>query len=365
MRMTKPVRFHRTALVNLLNTSWDEMWLVSPRIDAAAVALLLPVLKASGGRVRVLTHLDVSWAAAGEVDLAAVQALRDLPGCEVRHLADLEACIYAALPGKALVTSAPLTMAGLDGSHACGTWVDDSRELLPDLEAWWGEAAVLTESDWADLAVGTSLRMEARSLGEEIGRLGSFVRVSVRGSRRSRRLDPREYGVPVGLWGQAVRPVEVALYRLDEVVRAKDELEAVLAERGLEWRGYYLVPRSFLDREWPRIFAARNKRLRERLLSPEGREDLKRQLAEARRELEAFFGEIYPRAETGDVPAEVWIRNQVNRVLDEVQDEAVLAESGLEYRVLLLQPEDERSVAEIRELLQDPKLRSVQLTFQI
>lgn len=363
--MTKPVRFHRTALLNLLRTSWDEVWLVSPRIDAGAASLLLPALKAGSSRVRVLTRLDVSWAAAGEVDLAAVQALRELPGCEIRHLPDLDACIYAAVPGQALVTSAPLTMAGLDGSHSFGMQLEDSREVLPELEQWWDEAAVLTESDWADLAVGASLRMEARSLGEEIARVGAFVRVSVRGSRRSRRLDPREYGVPAGLWGQAVRPVEVALYRLDEVVRAREELEAVLAERGLEWRGYYLVPRGFLDREWPRIFAARNKRLRERLLSPEGREDLKRQLDEARRELEAFFGEIYPKAETGDVPPEIWIRNQVNRVLDEIQDEAVLAESGLEYRVLLLQPEDERSVAEIRELLQDPKLRSVQLTFQI
>lgn len=363
--MTKPVRFHRTALVQLLRTSWDEVWLVSPRIQAEAAALMMPFLKARGGRIRVLTRLDVAWAAAGEVDLAAVQALRNLPGCEVRHLADLDACIYAAVPGTALVTSAPLTLDGLDGTHCCGTWVDDSQELFPDLQQWWDEAAVLTEPEWADLAVQTSLRMESRSLGEEIGRVGAFVRVSVRGSRRSRRLDPREYGVPAGLWGQAVRPVEVALYRLDDVVRAKEELEAVLAERGLEWRGYYLVPRGFLERDWPRIFAARSTQLRERLLSPEGRENLKRQLAEARRELEAFFAEIYSRAETGDAPAEVWIRNQVNRVLDEIQDEAVLEESGLEYRVLLLQPEDERSVAEIRELLQDPKLRSVQLTFQI
>lgn len=363
MRMTNPVQFHRTALIDLLRGSWQEVWLVSPSMDAEAVSLLLPYLK--GGRVRVLTRLDPSWIAAGQVDLVAVQTLRSLPECEVRCLAGVAACIYAAAPGPAVVSSAPLTMEGLDGSHLYGLELDSSQDVLADLERWWDEASVLSEQDWADLAMQTSLRMEARSLGEEIRRVGAFVRISLRGSRRSRRLDPREFGVPVALWGQSVRPVEVALYRLDEVVRARNELEAVLAEHGLEWRGYYLVPRGFLDREWPQIFETRNRQLREQLRSESCKENLRRQVENARRELEAIFADMYPRAGTAEEPAEVWVRNQVERVLNEVEADAVLEETGLEYRVLTLEPEDARSVAEIRELLQDPKLRSVQLTFPI
>jgi hypothetical protein len=213
--------------------------------------------------------------------------------------------------------------------------------------------------------VETSQRLEARTLGDEIARVGGFVRVAMRGTRRTRRLDPREFGVPEGEWGRAVRPVEVALYKLDEVIRAKDDLDALLAENGLEWNGYYLVPRRFLEHEWPRLFANRERQLKERLNSPDGRAALKSQLSQARRELEAFFGELYPRADSQGMTSEVWIDMQATRVLTETVSSTFLEESGLEYRVLTILPEDPRSVEELQRLLQDPKLRSVQLTFHI
>jgi len=363
--MAKPVRFHRTVLMELVRAPWQELWLVSPRIEAGAVATLLPHLEAGSGAIRVLTRLDPEGSLNRDPDLAGVGALRSLPHCEIRHLPDLEASVYAAVPGRAVVTAAPLTMDGLDGPYQMGVELPDSGVVLADLQRWWEEGRLLSEREWTDLADQVRLTRESRSLGEEIRRVGAFVRVSIRGSRRTRRLDPREYGVPVSLWGQALRPVEVILYRLEDVIRTKQELEAVLAEHGVEWRGYYLVPRTFLNREWPRIFETRARQLQERLRSPEGREAFRRQLAEARRELEAYFAEIYPRAETGGAPAEEWIRDQVLRVLAEAQEEQVLEESGLEYRVVTLVPEDARSIAEIRQLLQDPKLRSVQLTFHI
>jgi hypothetical protein len=362
--MVETVRFHRKTLLDLSRAPWTEFWIAAPRIDSDAVTLLLPHLRREGVRIRVLTCLDLKRVATGKVDLGALQLLRSLPGCEVRHLPELAACVYAAGPyGPALVTGASLTMDGLDGAFTLGTLTADGTEAVADLNAWWQAARVLDDEAWANLAVETSQQLEARTVGQEIARVGAFVRVTMHGTRRSRRLDPREFGVAEGDWGRAVRPAEVLLYKLDDVTRAKDDLEAVLAENGLEWNGYYLVPRHFLERDWPRLFAARERQLKERLRSPERQAALKQQLRQAQQELEAFFGEIYSRAETGDTAAEAWVSMQATRVLTEAVTGSILEESGLEYRVLTILPEDGRSVEEIQRLLQDPKLRSVQLTF--
>jgi len=364
--VAETVRFHRKALTDLVRGPWTQFWIAAPEIHGDALALLLPYLSRNGASVRVLTSLIPSRVADGKVDLDALQALRSLPNCEVRSLAALASCLYAAGPdGPALVTGAPLTLDGLDSDRAYGVLVDASAPVLADLESWWAVARPYGPADWTALALETSQRLEARSLNDEIGRIGAFVRVSVRGTRRTRRLDPKEFGVAAGDWGRLVRPVEFAMYKLDDVIRAKDDLEAVLADRGLEWNGYYLVPRHFLEHEWPRLFAAREKQLRDRLQSEEGKAVLKAQLGQARRELEAFFGEIYQRAATGDMPAETWIDVQVTRLLTETLSSTVLEESGLEYRVLTILPEDPRSVDELQRLLQEPKLRSLQLTFHI
>jgi hypothetical protein len=360
------VPFHRSSLLELLRTNWLDLWLVTPRISGDAIALILPLLQRTGGRIRVLTRLDADRLANGKVDLLALQELRALPNCEVRNIAELTACLYAAGPnGPALISNAPLTLAGLESDFALGAWLPDGTSAIATAERWWSIATPVTDALWADLAVDTSLRLESRSLGEELATVGAFVRISVRGTRRTRRLDPKEFGAAEGDWGRAVRPVEVALYKLDEVIRAKEDLEGVLAEHGVEWNGYYLVPRQFLDRDWPRLFAAREKQLRDRLASAEGKALLKQQLAQARRELIAFFGEIFNRVETGGMEATLWVETQTTRILAETVSETILQESGLDYRVLSILPEDSRSVEELQQLLQDPKLRSVQLTFNL
>ena len=364
--MVQTVRFHRKALLELTRSPWTIAWVAAVRISADAVSLLLPNLRRPGARIRVLTCLDPGRVAEGQLDMAALQMLRTLPGAEVRHLPELAACVYAFGPeGGALVTGTPLTLEGLDNQHTYGTLLADPAPVMADLQQWWAEAHPFDDEAWALLAMETSQRLEARTLGEEVARVGGFVRVAMRGTRRTRRLDPREFGVPEGEWGRAVRPVEVALYKLDEVIRAKDDLDEILAQHGLEWNGHYLVPRHFLERDWPRLFAARERQLKERLQSADGQAALKSQLSQARRELEAFFGEIYPRAESQGMQAEVWVDMQATKLLADTVTATILEDSGLEYRVLTILPQDPRSVEEVQRLLQDPKLRSVQLTFQI
>lgn len=362
--MEATLRLQRSALTQLVRSDWTEFWVVAPRLGAGGVELLLPHLKRPGARVRVLTYLTASRLADGEVDIGALQELRDLPNCEVRSLTGLTACIYAAGPdGPALVTGAGLRLPELEADFGAGVLLNSPAQILREVEGWWAGAIPLTDYRWVQMLEEASRRIEARSLGQELARVGAFVRVSVRGTRKSRRLDPREYGAAAGEWGRAVRPVEVALFKLDEVVRAREELERVLAEKGLEWNGQYLVTRQFLEHDWPRIFAARERQLRERLASPEGQAALKAQIALARLELEAFFAELYSRVEAPGMDAPTWIETQVTRLLTETVTDTVLAESGLEYRVLSVLPEDQRSIEELGRLLQDPRLRSVQLTF--
>jgi len=362
--MADIVRMHRQTLSQMLRSDWTEFWIATPRISADATALLLPLLRRPGARVRVLTDVDAAGLAAGRVEYMALEALRSLPDCEVRSLPELGSSLYMAGPaGPALVTAATLSVADLDSDHILGVLLPDGGALAEQYERWWEAAGRAMVPGWVHLAAAASQQQGARALGDEIARVGAFVRVSVRGTRRTRRLDPREFGAPDGDWGRLVRPVEVALYKLDDVIRAREDLEEVLAEHGLEWNGYYLVPRHFLDRDWPRLFEARERQLRERLNSPEGQASLKTQLAQTRRELEAFFAELFPRVQTQGQDATTWIEVQVTRVLTEAMTDTVLQDSGLEYRVLTILPEDVRSVGEIARLLQDPKLRSVQLTF--
>lgn len=362
--MARTIRLQRTALLHVARGPWEVLWLASPCLDLAGVRLLLPLLERRRGEVRLLTDLSSERVAAGEVEAAAVDALRGLPGCSIRSFTGLAACFYVAAPGgPALVSSAPLLLAAMDSPAGLGAMLAQPEEVLGQLSELWETAQSLSDRSWSEMVREAEVLSEGRSMGREIARVGAFVRVSVRGTRRTRRLDPREFGAAEGDWGRAVRPVEVALYRLDEVVRAREELERLLAEKGLEWNGHYLVPRHFLEREWPRLFASREQQLRERLTSPEGHASLKAQLTQARQELEAFFAELFSRVPEPGLDAPRWIDQQVTRVLAETVADSVLAESGLEYRVLTLIPEDERSREELARLLQDPKLRSVQLTF--
>lgn len=362
--MARTIRLQRTALLHIARGPWEVLWLVSPRLDLAAVRLLLPLLERREGEVCLLTDLSAGRLASGEVEPAAVEALRSLPRCSIRSFEGLSASSYVAAPaGPALISSAPLVLSAMDGPAGLGAILPQPEEVLAQLLELWEAARPLEDRAWKGMVQEAQVISEARTVGREIARVGAFVRVSVRGTRRTRRLDPRDFGASEGDWGRAVRPVEVALYRLDEVVRAREELERILEEKGLEWNGHYLVPRHFLEREWPRLFANREQLLRERLTSPEGHASLKAQLSQARQELEAFFADLFIRVPEPGLDAPRWIDQQVTRVLAETVAESVLEESGLEYRVLTVLPEDDRSREELSRLLQDPKLRSVQLTF--
>jgi hypothetical protein len=355
------VTFHRRALCELVRTDGSELWLASPQLQVEAIELLLPDLQKA--RVRVLTDLTAGRIASGAVEVRALQLLQALPGCEIRHLPGLKGAVYASLPlGPALVTSAALTLHDLDQTHRVGTLLPDAAPVVGQLQEWWRAAVVIGDSRLSELFEQAAQRVEAESVGRELARIGAFIRVSVRGTRRTRRLDPKEFGAGRSDWGRRIRPVEISLYRLDDLIRAKEELEMILADRGLEWNGWYLVPRSFLEQDWPRLFNLREQHLWERLRSGEGVDALRAQLTEARRELEAFFRAVYQPVQE-PLAEEAWVDLQVTQVLAESVSESILAESSLEYRVLTILPEDERSVTEMQRLLQDPKLRSVQLTF--
>ncbi len=360
----QPVPCLRPALQALVRGPWRRLWLVSPSLHLAALHGLLPELEREGAEIRVLTDLSYRAVGDGRVELAALERLRALPGCEVRWQPDLGACVYAADVGGALVGSGPLTLDGLDGSHQYGVRLADASPVLADLEYWWESARRLSPQEWAALEERVGLRRSAQRVASEITRLGAFVRVSAHGTRRTRRLDPREFGV-LALGDARLRPMDVTLYRLDAVTRAKDELDGILAERGLEWNGQYLVPRYFLEQEWPGIFAARQQQLADDLRSPEQQAAVAAQLAEARRVVAAFLGDLYPFVDAGGKPADQWVAEQLERLVPEGLAAAACAEAGLEYRVLTILPEDARSVAELDQLLQDPRLRSVQLTLPI
>lgn len=360
----QPVPYLRPALQALVRGPWRQLWLVSPSLHLSALQGLLPELERSGAEIRVLTDLSHQAIGDGRVELTALQRLRRLEGCEVRWQADLGACIYAADVGGALVGSGPLTPEGLEGPRHYGVKLPDMAPLLADLEHWWESARRLSPQEWEALEERVGLRRNALRIGAEIARLGAFVRVSAHGTRRSRRLDPRDFGV-LALGSARLRPMDVTLCRLDPVIRAKDELDAILDERGLEWNGQYLVPRYFLEQEWPAIFAARERQLAADLRSPEQQAVVEAQLAEARSAIASWLGDLYPFVDAGGLPADQWVAEQCRRLVPEGMAGAVCAEAGLQYRVLTILPEDARSIAELDELLRDPRLRSVQLTLPI
>lgn len=363
--MAQSFQYHRPALSELIRGPWQTLWIATPQLQAEALRPFLPHLSRAGVQVRILTDLSHEALVDGRVELRALEHLRVLPNCEIRGLPDLNACLYAAEHGPALVSGAPLTLEGLDGTRNYGVSLAESDGVVADLQAWWEAAHQLAPQEWEALTLRIGQRQTAQRVGAEIARLGAFVRVSVWGTRRSRRLDPREFGARVGDFGPAIRPVEVLLYKLDEVVRAKDELEALLAAEGLEWNGQYLLPRRFLEQEWPALFQERQRQLEATLYAAESQAALREQLAQARSGVEAFFRSIFDQVVEEGMEADAWVEMQTTRLLSEYSPEAILADCGLEYRVLTILPEDRRSTEELDLLLRDPKLRSVQLTFPL
>lgn len=356
----------RRPLMDLLNAP-GLYYFITPAVDRAAVAAVLPLLQQPGVQLRALTVLEPGRLT-GDA-LAALAALRSLPGCEVRGLGHLGARVYLRADGDALVTSAALTAAGLDANLECGLRLDGAAAAALAAEAgrWWEQGEPLTATLWDALDADVRRRRSLRDLSEAVASMGAFVRVSVRGTRRSFRLDPRDFGLEAA--PRAVRPVEVSVYVLPEVVRARDDLERVLAEHGVEWSGYYFVPRAFADTDWPRLFAAREQALREWTESAAGRAAIKAMLTRAGQELEAWFAALYEQlAFAGRQPQEprdAYARVQAMKLLSELDPTAPLENVSLEYRTLHIVPEDPRSLEEVQGLLAHPRFRSLQLTWRL
>jgi hypothetical protein len=346
------VTMDRGLLRQLLVSGKSAIWAAVPHLDAASALWLLPLV--GERQLRLLT-----LARPGEADLGALALLRGLPSCEVRTLPRLHGTTWAVEGGGALLTSGGLTGEGLESGEHLAALLPAAEPALDQLRGWWERAQPLDGVAWSHLAMAAAGAQEAARVGLEIRHLGGFVKLSVRGTKRSRRIDPKEFGInrPTG---RAVRPVEVSFYKLDEVIKAREELEAILEDRGLEWNGHYLLSRSFLEGEWPMLFASKEAQLRDRLQSAEGRASFKAQIDRARQELTEYFSDLVTETEGLQ---ENWVDLQVDRILAEAISDSVLEESGLEYRLLTILPEDQRSVAELAELLHHPKLRSVQLTF--
>lgn len=342
----------RGPLRQVLTSGKGAIWAAVPHLDAANALWLLPLVGERGLKLLTLAR-------PGEIDLGALAILREIPGCEVRTLPRLHGTTWAVEGGGALLTSAGLNGEGLESGEHLASLLPESEPALSQLRAWWERAYPLDIVAWSHLAMAAAGAQEAARVGSEIRHLGGFVKISVRGTKRSRRIDPKEFGInrPTG---RAVRPVEVSFYKLDEVIKAREELESILEDRGLEWNGHYLLSRSFLEGEWPMLFASKETQLRDRLHSAEGRASFKGQIDRARQELTEYFSDLVTDVEE---PASNWVELQVDRILAEAISDSVLEESGLEYRLLTILPEDPRSVAELADLLQHPKLRSVQLTF--
>lgn len=342
---------------------------------------MLPLVQRPGVRLRVLTRLERQVFRDGASDLDAIALLRNLPNCQVRGAAHLGARVYlrtflrsggeevAPETAVALITSATLTGAGLDANLEFGLRLAGSgaAAVAAEVERWWQEATPLTAATWAELEKQVRTGTDLRRLSDEILRLGSFIKVSMRGTRRTRRLDPREYGLENT--PRTLRPVEVELYTFPEVVRAREELERVLLEHGVEWGGYFLVPREFADYQWPRIFAARERALQQWAHSEEGRRAVAEMLRRAQQDLEGWFLGLYDQltfaGKQPQEPRDLYARYQAERLLAEQDVADPLAQIGLEYRSLHIVPEDPRSLEELRAVLDHPKFRSLQLMWRL
>lgn len=354
----------RRPLLDLLAAGPGLYYFISPELDRTAVAWLLPLIQQPGMQIRVLTSLAPEHLAAQPSALDAVVALRGLPECELRGRDDLAARVYLRAGGDALVTSATLTGPALDANLEYGLRLraDAAATVQADAEGWWHEAQPLAAAAWEHLAGEVAGRRDLRRLTDELSRLGVFIRVSVRGTRRTRRLDPRDYG----LAGDTLRvgPVDLHIWAVPEVTRAREELERELLQVGAEWAGHVLVPRAYAEQEWPRLFAARQQELERWATSAGGLAAIGDSVRRARAAAERWFALLYDElAAVGQAPPEpaaAYIAGQVDRLVGDADATTILENVGLEYRALQIVPEDDRSLAEVQDLLQHPRFRTLQ-----
>ena len=105
-----------TELVKALQIDSSELLIVSPFIKLSAISRLL-MLRPT--RIRVLTRFSERDFATGVSDIGAIRELVNA-GAEVRVVRNLHAKLYVFGKSRAIITSANLTVAGLDRNHEFG-----------------------------------------------------------------------------------------------------------------------------------------------------------------------------------------------------------------------------------------------------
>ena len=127
-----------------LSADIDELLVISPFIKAAAISRILEYRTT---KIRVLTRFNLNDFATGVSDISAIQSLI-AAGASVRGVRNLHAKLYIFGKCRAFVTSANLTMAGLERNHEFGVSTCDDGLVgacLEYFESIWNRAGTNIE----------------------------------------------------------------------------------------------------------------------------------------------------------------------------------------------------------------------------
>lgn len=167
--MTLHSRPLRAVLAEVVLSAREQLLIAAPYIkesEAEWVCHELAIGSAAGTcRLKVLTDIRSDSVLGGSLDLEALVAFGDRPGgAQIVSLPRLHAKVYVADTRRALVTSANLTPAGLDGNFEYGVCLNDLalvRQVRDDLEAYAQLGSVLTDAELASLlGVAKTLKEE-------------------------------------------------------------------------------------------------------------------------------------------------------------------------------------------------------------
>ena len=128
-----------TELEDALRRDRSDLRIVSPFIKGPALQRLLAIRPE---RIRVVTRFDLEGFARGVSDVAVLRTLLEF-GAGVRGLRGLHAKLYVFGDSVAVVTSANLTVSGLDRNPEFGLVTEDPAAIqscLDHFEALWHRA---------------------------------------------------------------------------------------------------------------------------------------------------------------------------------------------------------------------------------
>jgi len=119
--------------VRLVDAGWAKELAVAARADCGTLKMICPfikvgaldhVLSARPSSIQVITRFSLADFAGGVSDVAALRKLLDV-GAKVKGVRNLHAKLYMFGTGRAIVTSANLTEAGINRNHEFGLVADD------------------------------------------------------------------------------------------------------------------------------------------------------------------------------------------------------------------------------------------------